>query len=134
MSELSEEKIKQIREKLETRRAELVDKSRTAQQEMKNTDPHSPADSVDESTEEQGVSTRLKFADRNKDSLADVNEAIERIDQGDFGNCLECEEPIPPKRLEAMPTAKLCIDCKERLEKKEKSQKRKPGMMDDMPY
>ena len=44
-----------------------------------------------------------------------------RIEDGTFGICERCEEPISPKRLEARPVTTLCIRCKEEQEKKEKS-------------
>lgn len=43
--------------------------------------------------------------------LKDVNEALERIKKGVFGKCENCKKQINKKRLEASPTAKLCIDC-----------------------
>ena len=49
--------------------------------------------------------------------LVTVNEALDRLEQGEFGDCLNCEEPIGRKRLEALPWARLCIDCQELEEK-----------------
>jgi DnaK suppressor protein len=46
-------------------------------------------------------------------SLGEVNQALERIDQGDYGVCAGCKGGIPKERLEAVPTASLCIACKE---------------------
>jgi DnaK suppressor protein len=45
--------------------------------------------------------------------LRAVRAALRRIDEGTYGVCLECEEPISPKRLAAVPTAALCIICQE---------------------
>ena len=45
--------------------------------------------------------------------LRDVQAALERIEQGIYGVCLNCEEEIRPKRLNAVPWASLCIDCQE---------------------
>ena len=42
---------------------------------------------------------------------------LKRIDEGTYGRCAHCGEPIGPKRLEALPWAKLCIDCQELLER-----------------
>jgi DnaK suppressor protein len=44
-----------------------------------------------------------------------VEEALDRLDSGDFGTCLSCEEPIPVKRLRALPWARYCVACQERL-------------------
>ena len=48
---------------------------------------------------------------RREAALKQITAALKRIDEGDFGLCLKCEEPINPKRLEFDPTATLCIDC-----------------------
>jgi DnaK suppressor protein len=49
--------------------------------------------------------------------LVAVDAALARIDQGTFGTCVNCGAPIAPERLEAMPWATLCIDCKRREER-----------------
>jgi DnaK suppressor protein len=43
--------------------------------------------------------------------LREIEAALRRIDDGSYGNCERCEEPIDPRRLDADPTARLCIDC-----------------------
>jgi DnaK suppressor protein len=45
-----------------------------------------------------------------------VAEALERMDDGSYGQCAACEEEINPKRLEAVPWARYCLGCQERLE------------------
>jgi DnaK suppressor protein len=47
--------------------------------------------------------------------LREISDALVRIDQGAYGVCLECEEPISAKRLEALPWARYCVSCQERL-------------------
>jgi DnaK suppressor protein len=42
-----------------------------------------------------------------------VDEALDRLDSGDYGICLACEEPIPSKRLRALPWARYCVPCQE---------------------
>ena len=48
---------------------------------------------------------------RDKLMLTKIAAALQRIEDGEYGVCLRCAEPINPKRLEADPTATLCIDC-----------------------
>jgi DnaK suppressor protein len=43
--------------------------------------------------------------------LREIDAALRRIDDGSYGGCERCEEPINPRRLDADPTARLCIDC-----------------------
>ena len=53
------------------------------------------------------------FASKSGRLLHHIDEALRRIHNGEYGNCLECGQPISPERLEAVPHARLCIKCKE---------------------
>ena len=59
-------------------------------------------------------------------SLTDINGALERIDSGEFGICLECEEPISPKRLAAVPWAAYCLRCQEMRDAEASAEAREP--------
>ena len=54
--------------------------------------------------------------------LREIREAIERVEDGEYGHCLECDEPISMKRLEAIPWARHCIECQEELAALEEEQ------------
>ena len=45
--------------------------------------------------------------------LRQIQEALDRLALGEFGICLACEQPIAPKRLQALPWAKYCVKCQE---------------------
>jgi DnaK suppressor protein len=47
--------------------------------------------------------------------LREISDALIRIDQGTYGVCLECDEPISAKRLEALPWARYCVSCQEQI-------------------
>ena len=47
--------------------------------------------------------------------LREVNDALQRLDHGTYGICLECEEPISNKRLDAVPWARYCVACQEQI-------------------
>jgi DnaK suppressor protein len=49
--------------------------------------------------------------------LADIDAALGRIEKGTYGTCVNCGAQIPPERLEAMPWATLCIECKRKEER-----------------
>jgi len=70
-------------------------------------------------TEEQSFQCRLH--DRNIKLLRKIEAALERIEEGEYGICEECEEAISIHRLKVRPMAKLCIECKEEKEQKEKN-------------
>ena len=59
------------------------------------------------------VSTRLNKLGSAQLQL--VNEALDRIRTGDYGVCLQCEDPIPSKRLHAVPWAKYCVGCQQQI-------------------
>ncbi|MGH2722275.1 MAG: TraR/DksA family transcriptional regulator [Actinomycetota bacterium] len=56
----------------------------------------------------------LSIVDGLRQRLEDVVAALSRIEKGTYGQCTHCGNDIPPERLEAVPTAALCIDCKQR--------------------
>jgi RNA polymerase-binding protein DksA len=49
-------------------------------------------------------------------ALAEIDAALKRIENGTYGTCVNCGRPIGPERLEALPWATLCIDCKRKDE------------------
>ena len=51
--------------------------------------------------------------ERESKILMQIDAALKRIDDGEFGTCLECDEPISPKRLAAVPWAAYCLRCQE---------------------
>jgi len=61
--------------------------------------------------------------DRFSATLTQVERALEAIAEERYGNCLECDEPIPAKRLRSIPWAAYCVPCQERLEEKHRSRR-----------
>lgn len=57
-----------------------------------------------------------KISNRDLIRIRKIEEAIKRIDAGEFGICEECEAQIPEKRLLAMPSSVVCVNCAEKLE------------------
>jgi len=62
-------------------------------------------------THDEFVSLHLNSMDYTQLRL--VDEALDRLNSGDYGVCLACEEPIPAKRLRALPWARFCVPCQE---------------------
>ncbi len=58
------------------------------------------------------------LASREGKYLAHIEQALERIDNGTYGICPDCQKPIPRERLLAVPTATRCVPCKEKAEKR----------------
>ena len=64
----------------------------------------------------QAQAMSVETGRRRREHLVEIEKALGRIETGDYGECLECGEVILPGRLEANPTATLCIACAEALE------------------
>ncbi|EPJ49841.1 MAG: DnaK suppressor protein [Osedax symbiont Rs2] len=78
------------------------------------------ADPNDRASQEEEFSLELRTRDRERKLIKKINEAMDSIDEDEFGFCEECDIEIGIRRLEARPTATLCIDCKTLSEIKEK--------------
>jgi len=63
---------------------------------------------------------RLRLSEREREKLRAIEDALERIEDGSFGICEECECKIPAGRLSIMPFATVCVECKSRSEKQSK--------------
>ena len=65
----------------------------------------------------QGQAMAIETRRRRQRRLGAIAAALRRLDAGDFGRCLGCEEPIDPRRLAADPALTLCIRCASRAER-----------------
>jgi DnaK suppressor protein len=74
-------------------------------------------DEVDQANADIEQNMRMQLKNRESFTLRKINEAIKRIEDGSYGLCESCEEPIELRRLQARPTTTLCIACKEEEEK-----------------
>ncbi len=78
------------------------------------------ADPNDRATQESDMGLELRNRDRERKLIKKINEMIAKIDAGEYGYCDKCGVEIGLNRLEARPTATLCIDCKTLEEIREK--------------
>ncbi|MDD5285911.1 MAG: TraR/DksA C4-type zinc finger protein [Desulfuromonadaceae bacterium] len=74
-------------------------------------------DIYDQASSERDRELGLLLGDREREKLHSIDEALIRIDEGEYGICEECDEDIPLGRLKAMPFARHCVKCKSDLEK-----------------
>jgi DnaK suppressor protein len=77
-------------------------------------------DPNDRATQESEFSLELRTRDRERKLIKKIDEALARISDGEYGYCEACGVEIGIRRLEARPTATLCIDCKTLDEIREK--------------
>lgn len=77
-------------------------------------------DPADRATQEEEFSLELRTRDRERKLIRKIDKSIDTIKSGDYGYCKTCGDEIGIRRLEARPTADMCIDCKSLDEIKEK--------------
>ena len=88
-------------------------------------------DIYDIASNERERELTLMLGDRDREKLAEIEEALERIKNGAYGICDECGESIAEARLMALPFTKVCIDCKAKHEREKGARKRyeeEPGL------
>jgi DnaK suppressor protein len=78
------------------------------------------ADPNDRATQESDMALELRNRDRERKLIKKIEETMDKIDTGDYGYCESCGVEIGLERLQARPTASLCIDCKTLEEIREK--------------
>lgn len=98
----------------------LLNNSKNALKHELTMSPDDLPDETDLAASEINQNLIFKLRDRERQLLTKIDEALARIDEGMFGTCQDCEEPIEPRRLEARPVSTLCIACKEKQEHREK--------------
>jgi DnaK suppressor protein len=111
-----------LRAMLEERRREIVDKLRG----IRESTPDQRLDVQD--AEEQAVTDFAKdmefaLVQMKADTLARIDEALHRVEDGSYGECAECGKEIVAARLKALPFAVLCRDCQEREESRTAEEK-----------
>lgn len=115
---LDEKTIEQLRARMEADlarlEADLADMERDRESLSEATGENAYRDHM----ADQGTATferdlDMTFEENERDLLEDIRAALARIEAGTYGVCTRCGAEIPSARLEAVPTASLCIQCKE---------------------
>ena len=81
--------------------------------------PEDRYDEADQARADIEQAIRMQLKNREAAHIKRIEDALRRIEEGSFGLCEECDEDIELKRLEARPTATLCVACKEDQERRE---------------
>lgn len=77
----------------------------------------------------EAVSVRLN--NLGYEQLRLIEEALDRLAAGDYGACAECDSPIPPRRLEAVPWARYCVPCQQRIDEMARTSLEFPDLTGD---
>ncbi|MBI5576608.1 MAG: TraR/DksA family transcriptional regulator [Deltaproteobacteria bacterium] len=112
--------MKSLKDMLFHMREDLVrDIARRSRTTTEGTTPDI-GDILDSVSEERTRELDMILTDREKKKLLQIDDAIDRIEEGTYGLCEECGVKIPKGRLKVMLFAKYCVECQEKLEREEK--------------
>ena len=115
---MEREKLAYYKEKLLNMRKELIERLNKKYQEAINLNFEEGNDSADQAYKIYNRNLMLGKVETDALKLRLVEDALKRIENGTYGICISCEEPIEEKRLEYVPFARYCTECKSELEKK----------------
>ena len=120
-SYMNDEQIEHFRGILLNWRGELVDEVTRTVSHMKDEAANFP-DPADRATQEEEFSLELRTRDRERKLIKKIDSTLDRLQNDDYGYCDACGIEIGIQRLEARPTASMCIDCKTLAEIKERQE------------
>ena len=107
---------------LEEKRRALLDKSTRTADEGRQAVIEGGEDYVDDAVTHYTREFLLSLSDLDRRQLLLVDEALVRVKQGSYGECLMCAEQVNPKRLQAIPWARYCVKCQQLAEREELAQ------------
>ena len=124
---LSKEQIKQFRQLLITERVKLAEEIRAIAQETSKSPRDASGDlsgytlhMADMAADTYERELSMNIVSSEQELLYQVDDALRRLDDGSFGLCQQCSQPITMSRLKAVPYASLCISCQRVKEQKSK--------------
>jgi len=116
---MNKEQLDHFRQILSSWKRDLMEEVDRTVLHMKDEAANFP-DPNDRATQESEFSLELRTRDRERKLIRKIEEALQRVEDGSYGYCVETGEEIGVKRLEARPVATLCVEAQERRERREK--------------
>ncbi len=116
---MSAKQLEYFRQKLLTWREELIEESRETIDNLRE-EVRDVGDEAERATRETENSLELRTRDRYRKLIKKIDQALTRVEEGEYGYCEETGEEIGLARLEARPIATLCLDAQERWELRQK--------------
>ncbi len=113
--------LEKFRKLLNAQRDQLMGNAKKAVSGDIHLDPDDFPDEIDTASSEVNLAFMGRLRERERGLLAKIEGALEKIEDGIYGECESCGEDIGIKRLEARPVAELCIECKSEQEKLERN-------------
>lgn len=116
---LSKDRLEQFKQQLTVEKERLEKTFDIHRKEDMALDPEDLSDEMDMTSSHLNQNLIFRIRDRERVLLKKIDKALTKLDEGSFGTCEECSDPIELKRLLARPVATLCIKCKEEEEHRE---------------
>jgi DnaK suppressor protein len=101
---------------LEEQRDELMGNAQKTLSGDIHLDPDDFPDEIDAASSEMNLAFQGRLRERERGLISKIEQALQKIDDGVYGECESCGEQISLKRIQARPVAELCIDCKSEQE------------------
>ena len=117
---LGQNRLKELREALQAKRRQLEDEVGRSALYEKGLDDDATKDLGDQANTAYTREFFFELGNGDRRLLRDVVSALQKIDDGSFGACERCGEPIADRRLDALPFARYCIDCQRLVEEEER--------------
>src|SRR5437763_4002900 len=114
---MDKKKLETFKKRLETRQQELRRTVTRTQADGRSADEDTAQDIADRAASSYNKEFLCHQSNNDRQLLQMVDGALARIREGTFGQCISCGEEINPKRLEAVPWTRFCIECQEKMEK-----------------
>lgn len=116
---MDKEFIQQMKKKLLDEKQEIIDSLSTNNNDSRKIlEENSARDSVDEAADAIDLKMLQSIGEKDANRLNLINGALTRIEIGKYGLCMKCGKQIPEPRLECIPYAMLCIECKTQDERR----------------
>ena len=107
-----------LRARLVERREAVLGRLRSATESLDELDRSQPTEAEEEAQELNIARPQATLDQRSRHELIEIDDALARIDRGEYGICETCGEPIGAGRLLALPSAVQCVDCAEEAERR----------------
>ena len=114
---MDKRRVRAFRDKLLDRRIGLVGQVQEAELYSRERDSEATQDPADMAANAYTKELLVSMSDNDRKLLNLVDEALERIAGGEYGKCAHCGSPLPEKRLDAVPWARLCLPCQDLQER-----------------
>jgi DnaK suppressor protein len=115
---MDKKKQERFKKSLLTMRGEILNKAKKLKEDSYTLGTDGIQDMADAASNSYNVDILMSISDNDLNLLKDIDNSLDKIKNGTYGICEECEEKISEKRLEANPVARYCITCKRMMEEK----------------